>query len=126
MDDVEVAHRTKTDAEVVVKKDMNEGTPEVGLHITNTTEVVIVRIRTDTGEITEKITAEGVEVAPLGIEIIVTRTHTKGEKETGTRKITVEGTEVALRGIETVMITIDPETDVTKTEVEKATMMTDT
>ena len=125
MDDVEVARQTKRDGEVVMT-DMNEGDEEVGLHITNTAEVVIVRTRTDTGEITEKITAKGVEVAPLGVVIIIVRTHTKGEKKTGTRKITVEDAEVALRGIETVMITIDPETDVTKTEVEKATMMTDT
>ena len=108
MNDVEVDHRTKTDAEVVLRKGMSEGDVEVGLHITNATEVVIVRTQTDTGEITEKITAKGVEVAPLGVEIIIVRTHVKGEKETNTRKITVEGAEVALRGTETVVIIIDP------------------
>ena len=90
---------------------MTEGDAEVGLHITNTTEVVIVRTQTDTGRITEKITAEGVEVALLGIEIIFVRTHgghMKEEKETGTRKITMEGAEIALRGIETIVIIIDP------------------
>ena len=67
MDDEGVILQTRTDTEGVVRKDMNEGDEEVGLHITNVTEVVIVGTRTDAG----KITGAGVEVALRGTEKVV-------------------------------------------------------
>ena len=112
---------TKTDIEEVARKDMNEGEEEVGLHITNDTEVVVVKI-------TRKITGEGVEVVlrrtEKGIVIMRTpRVHPKEEREGDRGEMTGEDVEVALRDTETVVMTIDPEIDVKETDIKKTDIL---
>ena len=131
MDDEGAILQMKTDTEGVVRKDMKEGDEEVGLHITNGTEVTIVGTRTDAG----KITGAGVEAALPGTEkVVITpevimripRVHPKGEKETGTREQTGEDVEVALLGTEAVVKTINTELDVKETDTKKINTTTDT